>query len=619
MISRPTQLVAIWMLASLVAILVAFNFTSAALVEGEWTPVGNDSFYHARRILDATEGERGFYEFDDTIHVPEGSWITWPWAYDYLMAKALQGAKVLDSKVDPMRFMSLVPVYWVVLNAALLILIAIALRLPTELIAVAMLGFALSPLTQFLHGVGVIDHHYVEYTFALLAVLSGLLWLQKSDHLPRAAAVGAILGIAPAFHNGMFALQIPLMSCLVILWLKHSLPPARSLQVLAVALLAGTLVAVLPSEPFWDGQFQFSTLSWFHLYIATASAVVTVALAQWRYSAKSSVGLAAVCIALLIPISYQMLGGAAFLSKDIVLLENVSETKSMYEMFVAPAGWRQTAYYYSMFGWFAPLLLIFYTPRLIKEQSPAMIFFCTSTVFGICLLLVQFRLHYFGSFALIIGWLVLAHEQAQQRHIARSSVFAAALVALGVAYYLPIRTQLFYDYPAGMDRRYELVRPLLVDLGKVCELEPGIALANNNDGHYVRFHTDCSVIANNFIMTPQHEEKIYELYSYMDMTPEQLLEADTDIRYIFVQLGHLYKVDDDGETVPTTLKEIFNGNSLLFSMLALRSDLPPRYRIWNEMRLTGEERNVVHARILEILPEEDIAAETGIKSGRESG
>ena len=92
----------------------------------------------------------------------------------------------------------------------------------------------------------------------------------------------------------------------------------------------------------------------------------------------------------------------------------------------------------------------------------------------------------------------------------RRSFGALAIVVLSVAYYLPVRNQLFFDYPTGMDRRYELIRPLIKDLGKVCAQAPGVALTNNNDGHYVRYHTDCSVIANNFIMTPQHEEKIYE-------------------------------------------------------------------------------------------------------------
>jgi len=61
-----------WLAATTVGLYFALRMKSAALVDGLYTPVGNDSFYHARRILDAAVGERGFYQFDNMIHAPEG-------------------------------------------------------------------------------------------------------------------------------------------------------------------------------------------------------------------------------------------------------------------------------------------------------------------------------------------------------------------------------------------------------------------------------------------------------------------------------------------------------------------------------------------------------------------
>src|SRR6187455_2686482 len=81
---------AIWSLGSLIAIFFALLVSDSTIVGGLYLPRTNDSFYHARRILDAAVGTRGFYQFDDRLHVPEGTWIPWPWAYDYLMAKATQ-------------------------------------------------------------------------------------------------------------------------------------------------------------------------------------------------------------------------------------------------------------------------------------------------------------------------------------------------------------------------------------------------------------------------------------------------------------------------------------------------------------------------------------------------
>jgi hypothetical protein len=49
----------------------ALTFPTATW-HGEHFPVGNDSFYHARRILDAVRDLSAFYQFDPRIHAPEG-------------------------------------------------------------------------------------------------------------------------------------------------------------------------------------------------------------------------------------------------------------------------------------------------------------------------------------------------------------------------------------------------------------------------------------------------------------------------------------------------------------------------------------------------------------------
>ena len=48
-----TTYLVIWLIGTLIAVLMAFNMLTAAYVDGIYIPVGNDSFYHARRILDA--------------------------------------------------------------------------------------------------------------------------------------------------------------------------------------------------------------------------------------------------------------------------------------------------------------------------------------------------------------------------------------------------------------------------------------------------------------------------------------------------------------------------------------------------------------------------------------
>src|SRR5688572_33411855 len=72
--------IAIWLIAALVAVFFAVISKESVLLDDHWLPRGNDSFYHARRILDAAVGTRGFYQFDERLHVPDGAWISWPWA-----------------------------------------------------------------------------------------------------------------------------------------------------------------------------------------------------------------------------------------------------------------------------------------------------------------------------------------------------------------------------------------------------------------------------------------------------------------------------------------------------------------------------------------------------------
>ena len=176
---NPIALLAIWLVAVIIAAFFALILRDSTLVDGVYLPRANDSLYHARRILDAAVGARGFYQFDDRLHAPEGTWIPWPWGYDYLLAKLTQIALWIRPGLDPMAFLSYVPVAWIAVNAGLFLAATGALGLSLGMRALAMLAFALSPLTQLLHAIGMLDHHYVEHTFVLLNIWLGLNWFRN--------------------------------------------------------------------------------------------------------------------------------------------------------------------------------------------------------------------------------------------------------------------------------------------------------------------------------------------------------------------------------------------------------------------------------------------------------
>src|SRR5688572_21863467 len=112
-----------WLGIGLLAAFMCSLYWPQAHFADEYVPVGNDSFYHARRILDTIADPASFYQFDTKIHAPEGSLLTWPWGYDYAMAwltKALLALGVADS---PMAILVWIPVAAVFVSIGLIMLI----------------------------------------------------------------------------------------------------------------------------------------------------------------------------------------------------------------------------------------------------------------------------------------------------------------------------------------------------------------------------------------------------------------------------------------------------------------------------------------------------------------
>ena len=77
--------------------------------------------------------------------------------------------------------------------------------------------------------------------------------------------------------------------------------------------------------------------------------------------------------------------------------------------------------------------------------------------------------------------------------------------------------------PSGAER---LVRVAVSDFHsrcvQACAEDPGVVLADTNAGHYIRYFTDCSVIANNFLLTEQQFQKADEVYRLFALPHEQL-------------------------------------------------------------------------------------------------
>jgi hypothetical protein len=452
------------------------------------------------------------------------------------MAKATQAAVWLAPGLDPMAFLSYVPVAWIFVNAALWLATARAIGLPRELQLLTMLCFSLSPLLQLMHAIGMIDHHYVEHTFVMLSIWLGLLWLKQPADTRRAAALGVALGVAPAFHNGLFILQLVPLATLFLLWLRGTQPPSKALRSFGLALLIATQLILLPSEPYRNGMFEFGLLSWFHFYIAVCTAV-TVAFLAWRPFSRLNLGLlAAVCAALAIPIATQLTGGVGFLSGTFSILDQITEVQSPYKLLTQVWGPTETASYYSWLLVLAPALLAYFAYRTVRESNAARLYFAVAATLGLALLLAQYRLHYFGIFCLFAGALSIVEDLRARRNWHRGGVFVGAFAALVLALQPSLRERLFIVYAPAGDTEYSSAFPIFLNLEELCAKDPGVVLASADDGSAIVFHSQCSVIANNFILREEDKAHIDEINRLMRMTPEQVRTERPDVKYVFVRV-----------------------------------------------------------------------------------
>lgn len=595
-----TTYLALWLLATLIAVLLSFNMLTAAYVDGNYIPVGNDSFYHARRILDAAISERGFYQFDQMIHVPEGSWLTWPWAYDYLVAGALTFALWVTPALDPMAFIAYVPVFWLLINAGLLTLIGWQTGLRPAFGALMLAGFALSPLTQTMHGVGIIDHHFIEQTFVLATAFCGLRFFMQSNRSVDPIALGAVLGIAPAFHNGLFILQVPVLLCFVAIWFRGESSDRKASLRFATTLFLCTLAVALPSGPFRDMQFEFWTLSWFHLYVAGCSAACIMFLAHLKFSKQSGALFALMGLVLAVPLIAKILIGASFLSGEMSIIQAVHEVKSPLTRLMEPGGLVWITSLYSWLFFLVPVLTVVFAIRAWNSTRSSNLFLSVFVVFGLLMLLAQFRFHPFGSWAMWTGSLLLAQEVSEKFKLTTLASVGAAVLIFAIAYQPPIKNRLFQRYPPGNTVDYAATRSLYPSLAQACEKESGVAVSYNDDGHYIRYHTDCSVISNNFLITPQHEQKVVELDSLLQLDPEQFLIEAPHVDYVFARLFQIFSMDADGRVEPAPISHVVSVNAPLFVALVFADELPKEYVLLDEVRLE-DERDFAFGRMYKIV------------------
>jgi asparagine N-glycosylation enzyme membrane subunit Stt3 len=526
------RLTLLWIVGATIMVIMTLMRLGAAFVNGQYIPSNADAFYHARRILDVVMTGRPVQQFDPSIHVPEGSWITWPWAFDSAMAHVTRWFGPFANEAEANRILMHIPIAFGVLFVGVVLVLARQLRLSTLLTALLVIGAAALPVIHASFTVGNLDHHFAEGLWTALTICAGIWFFSKREALLPAIVLGLVLATAVGVHNSLFILQIPVVLVYLLRWLQGEPLPSRRASVAFVAsLLVLTIAVCAPSEPWQRGFFEFYTLSWFHTYIAACTAVFCCLLGF--LSRKT-------------PTVWLVLGGAAlaalpivgtlglaqeFMSGQLDSIQGVIEVYSPYQLH-AKYGEILSTRLYSWLLWLSAPFALFNAWLALTVREPRIQFFAVAAALGLALLQLQYRFHVFGELALVATPLLGIHL-AQQRWPEHANRILIVGCLAFVLLLLPIRRQWTLHWRAAGYAGYKEFSGVFPVLREACATRPGIVLAGQDAGHWVRYHSSCSVIGDAFLLTPQHAAKVAENNALMELTPEKLLGASQPIRYVF--------------------------------------------------------------------------------------
>jgi hypothetical protein len=523
----------IWLAGSVIIMVATLNMLSGSYADGVYLPSNADAFYHARRILDAVASGGHVVQFDPTIHVPEGSWLTWPWGYDEIFARitALFGPYASDAAAS--RVLMRIPVFLAPVAVLVVVLLARLLRLGWVLTSIFTVTFATLPFVWAHFAVGNVDHHDAEMIWSGLTLCAGLWLIQRPNDIKPAIALGVVLGTAVAIQNGLFILQLAIAAAFSWLWVRRALVPgSRVMIALSITLLLVTVVACVPSELWRKGWFQFYTLSWFHTYIAAAVSVWLVLLSRLVPGRRSFLGLTVLAAVLAIPLLGSLQLGTSFVTGELASIQDVAEARSPYALY-SLYGPSQSTWYLSWLMWLAAPAMLLNIYWALKSPEPGQQFFAVFAAIFIGLFQFQYRFDVFGIIPLLATPLIAVKIWSDSKPRHAWPLFALTALCYAVAM-SPTFTRWKVRWELGGDPVYSVVRSAMDRLHGDCATHPGIVLAPVNDGHWIRFHTGCSVIGNVFLLTPQHVEKKLQVERMMSMSPQQLRQQALPVQYVLV-------------------------------------------------------------------------------------
>ena len=582
----------LWLAGSTLAMFAALATLSGSYYDGEFLPSNADAFYHARRILDSVFSGAPVIQFDDRIHVPEGSWLVWPWGYDTLMAGITRLFGPYENEAQANRILMNIPPAALSIAVGLAVIIARQMKLSFFLTAIFVLSFSGLPLVYGQFAVGNIDHHFAEMLWSM-GTLSAGIWFFSSERTSYGAAVtlGFVLGSAVAIHNSLFILQIPVAVTFGLFWLREFRLPHRFQTVaFGAALLTTTLLICIPSEPWQRGFFEFYTLSWFHFYIAACVAVFSTLLVFIERNTRNVVIVLLGAAAATLPIVGILGFASEFVSGDLHVIRNISEVRSPYAIYRVTG-----AHHLTWLLWLTGPMLLLNLWWIYRCKDQALQFVAIAGSMGLALMQAQYRFSVFGDVPMLLTPVLATHFLCESRPQLRRIALTACFALFAVAYY-PTTANWRAIHSLGGSNPYSYTRGAFPIIKALCAQHPGIVLADMDTGHWVRYHSECSVIANVFLLTPQHAAKVLENAQLLAKTPAELLTAKPEVRYVFAH--HTVPLKRDEKGVETDLEAMrLRMQNLERTLLGPEEHIPSQFkRRWEGRTTDGQ----VYARLYEI-------------------
>jgi len=358
----------------------------------------------------------------------------------------------------------------------------------------------------------------------------------------------------------------------------------------------------LPSSSFRHGGFVFYTLSWFHVYFAACVGVVCGYMSRASFSRNRLLLLLGMGTAMLVPVLSQLLLADRFLSVSVEGAERIGEVQSVWELGVNGRSLNAVTRCYSLLIYLLPITAAMCVWQLWRSTDSARTLLWVTSLFGLALLALMVRLHVFGSFALYLPWIALLDQPTLASRLAPRTTRLALALALLVAF-APVMSQVFSRKITGNDPYYALTNDIYPALASQCARKPAVALSNLDDANYILFHTQCPVIANNFLLTPFHEKKVREVRALMNLSAAELGRLAPQVGYVFVHRQSLFRLDDRGD-----MKFMAGGNPddpdpplVRELMTAAPGQLPPGFRLVQELSFE-KPAHIPYARLFAIDP-----------------